>query len=68
MAVTLQSCWLSIPVALLSYYIKGVMPDWDLKLIYAGMIPFMFLQLITALVLYFPHQIKLWLPNLIFGQ
>ena len=67
LAVTLQSCWLSPPVALSAYYLKGVMPEWELLDIYKGMLPFMLLQaLAVALIFMFP-QIALWLPNLLFG-
>ena len=41
LAVTLQTCWLSPPVALSAYYLKGVMPQWELSDIYKGMLPFM---------------------------
>ncbi len=41
LAVTLQTCWLSPPVALSAYYLKGIMPSWDLADIYKGMLPFM---------------------------
>src|SRR3546814_18445337 len=37
-AVSLQTAWLSPPVALSAYFLKGVVPDWDLKDIYQGMI------------------------------
>jgi tripartite ATP-independent transporter DctM subunit len=67
LAVTLQTCWLSPPVALSAYYLKGVMPRWDLAQIYRGMIPFMGLQWIAVLILYFFPQIILVLPNSIFG-
>jgi tripartite ATP-independent transporter DctM subunit len=67
-AVTLQSCWLSPPVALSAYYLKGVVPEWDLKLIYSGMIPFMGLQMICVLLLYLFPQITIFLPNLLFGR
>ena len=30
-AVNLQTAWLSPPVALSAYFLKGVVPDWDLK-------------------------------------
>ncbi len=40
-AVNLQTAWLSPPVALSAYFLKGVVPSWDLKDIYAGMIQFM---------------------------
>ena len=66
-AVTLQTAWLSPPVALSAYFLKGVVPDWDLKDIYIGMAQFMGLQLIgAALLIAFP-ALALWLPNLIYG-
>jgi tripartite ATP-independent transporter DctM subunit len=67
LAVTLQTCWLSPPVALSAYYLKGVMPDWDLARIYIGMLPFMGLQWAVVLILYFFPQIVLVLPNMAFG-
>jgi len=67
LAVTLQSCWLSPPVALSAYYLKGVMPRWELADIYRGMMPFMVLQMIAVLILYFFPQIVLVVPNAIFG-
>ncbi len=38
MAVNLQTAFLSPPVAMAAYYLKGVAPDWDLGKIYNGMI------------------------------
>jgi tripartite ATP-independent transporter DctM subunit len=67
LAVTLQTCWLSPPVALSAYYLKGVMPQWDLAEIYKGMLPFMGLQWLVVLILYFFPQIILVLPNMMFG-
>jgi tripartite ATP-independent transporter DctM subunit len=66
-AVTLQSCWLSPPVALSAYYLKGIMPEWSLLEIYRGMMPFMALQAFAVLLLYLFPQIVLWLPKVIFG-
>ena len=67
-AVCLQTAWLSPPVALSAYFLKGVVPDWSLKDIYAGMMQFMVLQLIgLALILIFP-QLALWLPRLLSGS
>lgn len=64
-AVTLQTAWLSPPVALSAYFLKGVAPHWDLKDIYAGMFQFMGLQLVgLALVLAFP-ALALWLPEIL---
>ncbi|MGH7314423.1 MAG: TRAP transporter large permease subunit, partial [Candidatus Rokuibacteriota bacterium] len=65
-AVNLQTAWLSPPVALSAYFLKGVVPDWDLKDIYLGMMEFMLLQVVgLLLVLLFP-QIALWLPSVLF--
>jgi tripartite ATP-independent transporter DctM subunit len=61
-AVCLQTAWLSPPVALSAYFLKGVVPDWKLTDIYAGMFQFMILQVIgLGLILAFP-QLALWLP------
>jgi TRAP-type mannitol/chloroaromatic compound transport system permease large subunit len=60
-AVTLQTAWLSPPVALSAYFLKGVVPQWDLKDIYAGMVQFMVLQLMgVGLVMAFP-QLATWM-------
>ena len=67
-AVNLQTAWLSPPVALSAYFLKGVVPQWDLKDIYHGMMQFMLVQLFgLTLILIFP-QIALWLPGLIYGD
>ena len=67
-AVNLQTAWLSPPVALSAYFLKGVVPQWDLGDIYAGMMQFMALQLTgLALIMVFP-QIALWLPEVIYGK
>ncbi len=64
-AVCLQTAWLSPPVALSAYFLKGVVPDWRLSDIYAGMMQFMVLQLIgLGFVLIFP-ELALWLPRLL---
>ena len=66
-AVNLQTAWLSPPVALSAYFLKGAVPEWDLKDIYIGMMQFMVIQLIgLAAVLMFP-QLALWLPSLFYG-
>lgn len=67
LAVTLQSCWISPPVALSAYYLKAIMPEWELIDIYKGMMPFMFLQAAAVGILYLFPQIIMWLPNYLFG-
>jgi TRAP-type mannitol/chloroaromatic compound transport system permease large subunit len=64
-AVTLQTAWLSPPVALSAYFLKGVVPDWDLKDIYVGMMQFMVLQIIGVGALILFPQIALWLPSVL---
>ncbi len=67
-AVNLQTAWLSPPVALSAYFLKGVVPEWDLKDIYLGMMQFMVIQVIgLILILIFP-QIALWLPAYMYGN
>jgi tripartite ATP-independent transporter DctM subunit len=67
LAVTLQSCWISPPVALSAYYLKAIMPAWELSDIYKGMMPFMALQAICVALLFMFPQIVTWLPKLLFG-
>ncbi len=63
-AMTLQTAWLSPPVALSAYFLKGVVPQWELRDIYAGMVQFMILQLLgVGLLLMFP-KLATWLPTL----
>ncbi len=67
-AVNLQTAWLSPPVALSAYFLKGVVPEWDLKDIYIGMMQFMVLQVIGLLLIVIFPQIALWLPHYIYGS
>ena len=65
-AVNLQTAWLSPPVALSAYFLKGVVPEWELKDIYLGMMQFMGIQLLgLILIIAFP-QIALWLPSVMY--
>ena len=67
-SMNLLTAFLSPPVAMAAYYLKGVAPELDLGDIYMGMLDFMWLQCLgMILVMIFP-QIALWLPNLLFGQ
>jgi len=65
-AVCLQTAWLSPPVALSAYFLKGVVPEWGLKDIYLGMLQFMGLQVIgLGILLAFPG-LATWLPQYLF--
>ena len=67
-AVNLQTAWLSPPVALSAYFLKGVVPEWDLKDIYLGMMQFMVIQLIGLIMIFLFPQIALWLPEYMYGS
>jgi len=67
-AVNLQTAWLSPPVAMSAYFLKGVVPQWDLGDIYKGMMQFMVLQLLGLLLIIIFPQIALWLPEYIYGR
>ena len=64
-AVCLQTAWLSPPVALSAYFLKGVVPDWELSDIYKGMMQFMVLQIIGLLLVLFFPELALWLPRVL---
>jgi tripartite ATP-independent transporter DctM subunit len=66
-AVNLQTAFLSPPVAMSAYYLKAVVPEWDLGTIYRGMADFMVLQVIALLLLMFFPEIALWFPRWLFG-
>ncbi len=64
-AVTLQTSWLSPPVALSCYFIKGCIPSWKLSDIYRGMIQYIGCQAFAiALIMFFP-AIVTWLPSIV---
>ena len=67
-AVNLQTASLSPPVAMAAYYLKAVVPQWELSDIYRGMVDFMVLQLIGLAIVFFFPQTALWLPELAFGK
>jgi tripartite ATP-independent transporter DctM subunit len=64
-AVNLQTAFLSPPVAMAAYYLKGVAPDWGLGKIYKGMMQFMILQCVGLAIIMFIPQTVLWLPKLL---
>jgi TRAP-type mannitol/chloroaromatic compound transport system permease large subunit len=62
-AVNMQTAYLSPPVAMSAYYLRNVVPEWNLSIIFKGMADYMVIQVIVlALLLLFP-QIALWLPH-----
>jgi len=64
-AVNMQTSYLSPPVAMSAYYLRNVVPQWSLGMIYRGMSDYMVIQVIVlALLLLYP-QIALWLPSVV---
>jgi TRAP-type mannitol/chloroaromatic compound transport system permease large subunit len=68
-ALNLQTAFLSPPVAMAAFYLKGVSPPHvSLNAIFAGMLPFMGLQVVAMFVLYSWPQLGLWLPSVMYGR
>jgi TRAP-type mannitol/chloroaromatic compound transport system permease large subunit len=68
-ALNLQTAFLSPPVAMAAFYLKGVAPPHvSLNQIFKGMLPFMAIQVIAIFLLYMFPQIGLWLPNAVYGH
>jgi tripartite ATP-independent transporter DctM subunit len=66
-ALNLQTAFLSPPVAMAAFYLKGVAPPHvTLNQIFVGMLPFMGLQLVALALLYAFPEIGLWLPNYLY--
>jgi tripartite ATP-independent transporter DctM subunit len=66
-AVCLQTAWLSPPVAMSAYFLKGVVPEWDLGEIYKGMMQFMGLQILGLIIIVVFPEVVLWLPRVLEG-
>ena len=66
-ALNLQTAFLSPPVAMAAFYLKGVAPPHvTLNQIFAGMMPFMAIQVIALVLLYTFPGIGLWLPQVLY--
>ncbi|MGZ8268769.1 MAG: TRAP transporter large permease subunit, partial [Burkholderiales bacterium] len=66
-ALNLQTAFLSPPVAMSAFYLKGVAPPHvTLNQIFAGMMPFMGIQVVAVVLLYMFPGIGLWLPQALY--
>lgn len=66
-ALNLQTAFLSPPVAMAAFYLKGVSPPHvTLNQIFAGMLPFMGIQVLAIILLYNFPGIGLWLPQVLY--
>ena len=67
-ALNLQTAFLSPPVAMAAFYLKGVSPPHvTLNQIFAGMMPFMAIQVIALILLYVFPAIGMWLPSVLYS-
>jgi TRAP-type mannitol/chloroaromatic compound transport system permease large subunit len=68
-ALNLQTAFLSPPVAMSAFYLKGVSPPHvTLNQIFMGMIPFMGIQIVAIFLLYIWPEIGLWLPSVLYAR
>jgi TRAP-type mannitol/chloroaromatic compound transport system permease large subunit len=68
-ALNLQTAFLSPPVAMATFYLKGVSPPHvTLNQIFAGMLPFMGIQVVALALLYAFPDIGMWLPRVLYGN
>jgi TRAP-type mannitol/chloroaromatic compound transport system permease large subunit len=66
--VNLQAAFLSPPVAMSAFYLKGVSPPHvTLNQIFAGMMPYMLIVILCMIIMYFWPGMTLWLPNYLYG-
>ena len=66
-ALNIQTSFLSPPVAMAPFYLKGVAPSWvNINDIFRGVMPYMIIVIISMIMLYTFPQIGLWLPNYIY--
>jgi len=66
--VNLQAAFLSPPVAMSAFYLKGVAPPHvTLNQIFAGMMPYMLIVILCMIIMYLWPGMTLWLPNYLYG-
>ena len=68
-AVNLQAAFLSPPVAMSAFYLKGVAPKHvTLNQIFAGMMPYMLIVCVCLMFMYIWPGMTLWLPEFLYGK
>jgi TRAP-type mannitol/chloroaromatic compound transport system permease large subunit len=67
--VNLQAAFLSPPVAMSAFYLKGVAPSHvTLNQIFGGMMPYMLIVIVCMVFMYIWPGMTLWLPNYLYGN
>ena len=68
-AINLQTSFLTPPMAMSAYYLKGIAPPYvQLVQIFRGSLPYVAMVFITMVLLYTVPEIVYWLPQLIYGR
>ncbi|MBI5114393.1 MAG: TRAP transporter large permease subunit [Rhodovulum sp.] len=66
--VNLQAAFLSPPVAMSAFYLKGVAPPQvTINQIFAGMMPYMLVVILCMVIMYLWPGLTLWLPTWLYG-
>jgi TRAP-type mannitol/chloroaromatic compound transport system permease large subunit len=66
-ALNIQTSFLSPPVAMAPFYLKGVAPAWvNINDIFRGVMPYMLIVIVSMIMLYTFPQIGLWMPNYLY--
>jgi tripartite ATP-independent transporter DctM subunit len=67
--VNLQAAFLSPPVAMSAFYLRGVAPPHvTLNQIFAGMMPYMLIVILCMIIMYVWPGLTLWLPAYLYGN
>ena len=68
-ALNLQTSFLTPPMAMSAYYLKGIAPPQiQLVQIFRGCMPFLFLVFVSMILLYLFPDLTFWLPNQFYGR
>jgi TRAP-type mannitol/chloroaromatic compound transport system permease large subunit len=68
-ALNIQTSFLTPPMAMSAYYLKGIAPPGiELMDIFRGIMPFLGLVFVTMILFYMFPAIGLWLPQVIYGR
>ncbi len=68
-AINLQTSFLTPPMAMAAYYLKGVAPPHiQLIEIFKGVMPFLSMVLLAMVILYTFPEIAMWLPKVVYGR
>ncbi|PDQ22938.1 C4-dicarboxylate ABC transporter [Mesorhizobium sanjuanii] len=68
-ALNLQTSFLTPPMAMSAYYLKGIAPPQiRLTQIFAGSLPYVVMVFLTMIVLYVFPDIAYWLPRMFYGR